>query len=187
MKCPDCGTENKKDSKFCAKCGKEFESIKSSWWSKLGSKSKIGLIGGACCIGIVLLIFITSMGTPDESTDYTGEVTGTYMTSAEIKEKAKEVSISELYSGSIAKGTPVKTKGYVVQSSSDSIRVCPIGSYDNDIMVEGAFDGIYENDEVIIYGIYSGSTTYITVTEAERTIPLISNAIVEKTGKRYSG
>lgn len=82
--CPNCGNNNKDTSKFCESCGttlssientgKTYKDTKSSsggvmgWWAKQGNGVKIGSIIGACCLGLILIVGIGGMLSPDATT-----------------------------------------------------------------------------------------------------------------------
>lgn len=113
----------------------------------------------------------------------------------ELKSNATAVTANQLYSNSISNGTAVKMTGYVLDIQEGTMRVAQIKNYgsgitgldyDNDIMVTGDFGSdFYENEEVNIWGIFEGSTSYDTAMGGQRTIPRIGSAIAEKTGNRY--
>lgn len=82
--CPKCGNENKDSSKFCESCGEQLpESAtvsaasdippsskpKGGWWSQQSTGVKAGIaLGGLCCLGIIAVIVIFGLFTPDLST-----------------------------------------------------------------------------------------------------------------------
>ena len=78
--CPDCKTENTDNAEFCQNCGKKLNEITntekteeapgalSSWWNKQSKGGKVGLIAGVCVLGLLFIIVIAGMSTPDTST-----------------------------------------------------------------------------------------------------------------------
>lgn len=82
--CPDCRNENKSTSKFCEKCGTTLSDMERTritnkitksksggimnWWNKQGNGVKIGSIIGACCLGLILIVGIGGMLSPDATT-----------------------------------------------------------------------------------------------------------------------
>lgn len=77
--CPNCKTENNDSSEFCKNCGNEIEGteipiqiIKSSEKSVIkGNKPKnpgktLGIIG-VCCLGILVVVFVSGMLSPDKT------------------------------------------------------------------------------------------------------------------------
>ena len=90
--CPNCKTVNHDNSRFCQECGTEIDvapnvinSDKTSgsgatkWWNKQskGGKTAIGVVS-VCCLGIILIIAIAAMASPDNtSTTPTNDTTTT--------------------------------------------------------------------------------------------------------------
>lgn len=80
--CPNCGNENKSTSKFCESCGAALDDaqIKSKgnmdsinrMWNKQGTGVK-AIIGGVgvCCLGLIILLVIGAMVSPDVNTSNT--------------------------------------------------------------------------------------------------------------------
>lgn len=136
-------------------------------------------------VGIILLVVGVS-GCTDSSETINPE---------ELKSNSTAVTAKQLYSSSISNGSYVKMTGYVLDIQDGTMRIAQTKNYgygvsgldyDNDIMVTGDFGSdFYENEEVNIWGVYQGSTSYDTAMGGKRTIPYLSSAIVEKTGNRY--
>lgn len=76
--CPKCNKRNKDTSIFCEECGTTLPTSKASketkntsggvmdFWNKQSSRSKVAIgIGGICCIGLILIIGLVAMATPD--------------------------------------------------------------------------------------------------------------------------
>lgn len=116
--------------------------------------------------------------------------TSVVLTPDQIEQQAITVTAAELYhdNGSLV-GKPVKMEGELIEASSSTIRVKGIdmrSGYnldDHDILITGNFGNVtaYEHDDVYVYGIFKGSTSYKTVMGAERTVPSIGNAWIETT------
>lgn len=80
--CPNCGAKNINDANFCASCGKELKNIektKSSksltitdqaktWWNQRTTGGKIATTLIACCLGIILIVGIFGLASPDKNT-----------------------------------------------------------------------------------------------------------------------
>lgn len=81
--CPKCGTGNPDTGGFCQNCGEDLKNESSSsksnktsnnkttsWWSRQnkGTKTIIG-ITGVCCLGLILLVVIGGMISPDNTTN----------------------------------------------------------------------------------------------------------------------
>lgn len=73
--CPECGTENPENADFCSECGADFKgilpkSIKSNnnsgkmseWWNKQSSWVKITIFVGLCCLGLLVIFFVSNTG-----------------------------------------------------------------------------------------------------------------------------
>jgi hypothetical protein len=79
--CPKCGKENTDQNKFCDNCGIELtKSVNKDqqvdkqakglqgWWSQQNSGVKVLSIFGVCCIGLILIVGIFGMLSPDQNT-----------------------------------------------------------------------------------------------------------------------
>jgi len=154
------------------------------FWEKQGTPGKVGIGVGVCCLGI-LLIGVFGLLTGDAG-----------MSEEDLKANAIQVTAADLYNdrGDLV-DKPVKMTAEVLQPGDDTMRVCGIAidqygfndAMDQDILIEGDFSDltIYENDEVHVYGIFKGQTSYQTVLGDDRKVPLIDNALVIPTGKSY--
>ena len=85
--CPNCGNENKDISKFCESCGTSLSGIRKavrmdketkseskgiiSWWKNQGNGIQIGSIIGACCLGLILIVAVGGILSPDATTTTT--------------------------------------------------------------------------------------------------------------------
>lgn len=76
--CPDCGNKNKETSKFCEDCGttlngnqikskSNLESLKSIWNRQSTGVKAIGV----CCLGLIILVVIGGIISPDVNTSNT--------------------------------------------------------------------------------------------------------------------
>lgn len=121
--------------------------------------------------------------------------TSVVLTPDQIEQQAISVTAEELYrdNGSLV-GKPVRMEGELIDVGSSTIRVKGIdmsSGYnldDHDVLVTGNFGNVtaYEHDDVYVYGIFKGSTSYKTIMGAERTVPSISNAWIEATGNSFN-
>jgi hypothetical protein len=193
MYCPNCGTENKKTDKFCSSCGKKLPSaaFKETGNSSKGTKGnlkdmspkkKIG--AGVCCVGVIIIIIIAGLFSSDSSA----------ISSSQMHD-ATNVTAAQLYSGSgDLIGKPVTMTGEVLQVDSGCIRIADVNldeygynqNISQDILVYGETSNLtlYENDIVVVYGIFKGQTSYTTVLGANRNVPEISNAVILPTGSK---
>ena len=188
--CPKCNTKNADSSGFCQNCGEELPEATSkpsktggigAWWSKRGSGAKVGIIvAGLCCIGLIGIVVLAGMASPDKTTSTnttttTAQPTNTQTTAqpASTEKTPTAVTISELNSGSVAKGTLVKVTGTVSQSDGYSLRLR--NSDYQDILIVGTGLSAYEDQTVTVTGTYTGPSTYTTVTGAARTVPTIED------------
>lgn len=187
--CPKCNKKNADTAKFCQDCGEELPEATSkpsktggigAWWNKQGNGAKIGIIAGICCIGLIAIVALAGMASPDKTTSTnttttTAQPTNTQTTAqpASTEKTPTTVTISELYSGSVAKGTLVKVTGTVSQSDGYSLRLR--NSDYQDILIEGTGLSAYEDQTVTVTGTYTGPSTYTTVTGAARTVPTIED------------
>jgi hypothetical protein len=86
--CPNCKKENLDSAGFCQKCGTELKESSTNvntteesgsgiggFWNKQsnGGKAAIGI--GVCCLGIILIIAISGMMSPDKTTTTTTPTT----------------------------------------------------------------------------------------------------------------
>ena len=78
-KCAECGTENQDSADFCQNCGNDLTGVAAAqppskggsmgWWNKQSKGVKAGLIiGGICCLGLIVIIAMSAMSTPDNNT-----------------------------------------------------------------------------------------------------------------------
>jgi hypothetical protein len=75
--CPNCQTENQDSSEFCQNCGNKMEGIEKStppktglkgWWDKQSNGIKALSIIGVCCLGLIVIVAIGGMLSPDKTT-----------------------------------------------------------------------------------------------------------------------
>ena len=81
--CPKCNKMNMETAKFCEGCGttllasQPVKETKSSsggvmgWWNSQGSGVKALSIIGVCCVGLILIIGVMALITPDTTTNTT--------------------------------------------------------------------------------------------------------------------
>lgn len=81
--CPECGNQNPKNAVFCQECGTNLKQVRGpkkpvnkqaspekkikEWWIKQNSGVKIISIAGVCCIGLLLIIAVAGLLTPDKN------------------------------------------------------------------------------------------------------------------------
>jgi len=97
--CPKCNKVNKDSAAFCENCGMELPksdipSSKSSgatgWWNKQGSGAKAGIIlASLCCIGLIAIIVLGGMSSPDKTTSTNNTATSTQPKSTPTDNTAK--------------------------------------------------------------------------------------------------
>ena len=185
--CMNCGTKLHDNSKYCEKCGQPLQKSISKQKSKENEiKKPFLIIGGLLGLLIILVVVISVIGSSS---------TSAILTPDQIEQQAISVTAAELYSdnGSLI-GKPVKMEGELIDTGSSTIRVKGIdmsSGYnldDHDVLVTGNFGNVtaYERDDVYVYGVFKGSTSYKTVMGAERTVPSIGNAWIETTGNSFN-
>lgn len=178
--CPNCKKGNPDSAEFCGSCGEQFKinstessvsNKKGGWWGKQSSGAKAAIvIAGICCVGLILIIGIGGMLSPDKSTSNTTTTTSTSTTTS----TPTEVTISQLYGGSIAKGTTVRVTGKVLQTDGSRLRM--ENSDGQDILVEGSNLNAYEDQSITVIGTFYGPSTYSTAMGSSRTVPTITDA-----------
>lgn len=188
--CPKCNTKNADTSGFCQNCGEELPESTivskgggtSAWWSKQGTGVKAGIvIAGICCIGLIVIVALAGLGSPDKTTSTntttTTEPSDTQTTTTQTtssEETPTTVTISQLYNNGVTKGTYVKVTGTVLQSDGYNLRM--ENSDGQDILVEGTGLSAYEDQSVTVVGTFEGPTSYTTTLGSERTVPTITDA-----------
>ncbi len=74
--CPNCKTGNQNSSEFCQNCGNKLDTqpIESSkggfmgWWETKGTGTKARTIFGVCFLGLLIIVGINGMISPDKTT-----------------------------------------------------------------------------------------------------------------------
>lgn len=199
-KCPFCGTENPEDSRICKSCKKLLKPInnyskhaKSSKntisglidkWKEQSNVIKGGSIVGVCCLGLILIIGIIALISPDAQ-----PLTGAELD--EYKASCIEISFAELEKNPDKyQGEHVKFTGEIVQILEENgetiIRLAVTKdefgwSYDDIIYV------VYKNETpfvekniVTVYGDVYGSYTYTSQIGAQISLPRINARYIEK-------
>ncbi len=182
-KCPNCGKQNKVTAKFCEGCGTTLNDTATSapngsestsggpmgWWNKQSTKGKaaVGIVG-ICCLGLILIVGIGGLLSPDNTNATPQSSTATSAVTT------KTVTISQLYGSSVAKGTTVKVTGKVFQSDGSNLLI--ENSNGQDVLVQGDDVEAYEGKSVTVTGTFDGPTSYTTVLGSERTVPTITDA-----------
>lgn len=111
--CPKCNKKNADTAKFCQDCGEELPEATSkpsktggigAWWNKQGNGAKIGIIAGICCIGLIAIVALAGMASPDKTTTSTSPTANTTSTnndtaSNSLSSSAEGIQIVVDYSG----------------------------------------------------------------------------------------
>lgn len=201
--CSNCKTDNPDNSAFCQKCGTELKEVKDpikytaksgsgigGFWNKQSKNGKIALGVGVCCLGLIIIIAIAGMMSPDNNTSTSNNSTSTTNTStpattntstpAATTSSPTKTTISALMGTSIPDGTNVEVSGTVLQSGDGFLII--EDDNDNDLYVDLDDSNTvtaYENQVVTVVGTTEGPYDYTTVDGADRTIPSIGSAIVQ--------
>jgi len=116
--CPNCKKENLDSAGFCQSCGTKLEESTTNantteesgsgiggFWNKQsnGGKAAIGI--GVCCLGIILIVAISGMMSPDKTTTTTPTTTPAPTTTAPTSTNTTSTSSSSTASAS---GTQVR-------------------------------------------------------------------------------
>jgi hypothetical protein len=136
--CPNCKTENLDNAGFCQNCGNKLATVKTNpntstksgsgvteWWNKQskGGKTAIGIVG-VCCIGLILIVAIGGMFSPDKNTATTSNSSNPTTTVTPAAPAAPSWHSIANFTGTGDKNTPsFTTKGNkfkVVLSASAS-------------------------------------------------------------------
>ena len=84
-KCPECGNENPDNSSFCKNCGADIKSVSVAsqseakpskggplgWWSEQTNLVKALSVIGICCLGLIVIVGISAILSPDSNTSTT--------------------------------------------------------------------------------------------------------------------
>jgi len=145
---------------------------------------------GVCCLGLIIIIAIAGMMSPDNNTSTSNNSTSTTNTStpattntstpAATTSSPTKTTISALMGTSIPDGTNVEVSGTVLQSGDGFLII--EDDNDNDLYVDLDDSNTvtaYENQVVTVVGTTEGPYDYTTVDGADRTIPSIGSAIVQ--------
>lgn len=132
MKCPECGTENSKDAKFCEECGKKLpehmeipkqsnssgKMVKSSKFGGISSKMIIAAVGVVVVIGLIGIYAIstsTASASPQNGTVFVwNTVSGTVNVVVDGVTTKYTIDKANLGSGS---GFIVSKDGYIVTAA----------------------------------------------------------------------
>lgn len=194
--CPKCSAENSDNAGFCQNCGEDMKKVISSakttekssgvsgFWNKQGKGGKTAIGLGVCCLGLIIILAIFGMFTPDATTTNTTSGNSTVQPdtttqstqSTAASQTPKTVTISQLYNNKVPEGTYVKVTGTVLQSDGTSLRM--ENSDGQDIAVEGDNLNAYEDKPVTVVGTYTGPNSYTTVMGSSRTVPFLEDAKV---------
>src|SRR5664280_22512 len=86
--CTNCKAENPDNSVFCKECGTELKDVKNSinskgnsgegvsgFWNKQSRNGKIAIGIGVCCLGIILIVAIAGIMSPDKTSNTNSSTT----------------------------------------------------------------------------------------------------------------
>lgn len=96
-KCPECGNENPDSSSFCKNCGTELKGVSATpkpeakpskggpmgWWSEQSNLVKALSVIGICCVGLLVIVGISGLLSPDSNTSTTSTPTTTQTTTVQ--------------------------------------------------------------------------------------------------------
>ena len=196
-KCPECGKENPDNSDFCKNCGTDIKSVTSvkksksgiaGWWGEQSNIVKGLSVVGVCCLGLILILGISAMLSPDSNTSNTTTSTPTTTTptptpvesESEYKASCKSISFDELNKNPNGHaGERVKLTGTVVQImesyGSTDIRMDVNDNFGDTVYV--TYDGTtsaLDDDSITIWGEVYGSYTYESQANYQITLPRIT-------------
>lgn len=119
--CPNCKTENPDSAGFCLECGTKLNTtntMKSNaagngfgdWWNAQGNGAKALVVISVCCVGLLLIVAIAGMLSPDKTTANTTQSNTTPTTTAPTTTTAVPAT-SNSSTTSSASGVQVKVSG----------------------------------------------------------------------------
>lgn len=98
--CPNCKTINQDSSGFCKNCGTELP-LKASkggfmaWWNNQTPRGQgVIILASLCCIGLIIIIGVVAMASPDKTTASTSPATNTATSSVPSTNTASSSSPS---------------------------------------------------------------------------------------------
>ena len=126
-KCPNCGKQNKITAKFCEGCGTALSDVTATsapeeskstsggpmgWWNKQSTKGKavIGIVG-ICCLGLILIVGIGGLMSPDQTTSNV-QVNTTQSSNATPTASSSQTSSSDTQGPIAVQNLKVKSGGY---------------------------------------------------------------------------
>jgi hypothetical protein len=187
--CPKCKTKNPDSSGFCQECGTELAGARTNtnskevsggitgFWNKQAKGGKVAIGIGVCCLGIILILAIVGMTTPDKNSNNTTSTTQNTSAPTTSTVAATTYTISKLYSNPPATGTNIKVSGEVVQSGDGFIRLENSALKDIYVLVSGT-PSVYEDQNATVEGTYTGPYQYDTAMGSTRTVPGMDGKIV---------
>ena len=196
--CTNCKAENPDNSVFCKECGTKLEDVKNSvnskgnsgegvsgFWNKQSRNGKIAIGIGVCCLGIILIVAIAGIMSPDKTTNTNSSTTTpaqttpaqTTSTPAPTPAAATTYTIAKLYSSPPTVGTKIRVTGQVVQSGDGFVRLENDALKDIYVSVDGT-PSVFEDQNATIEGTYTGPYQYSTAMGSTRTVPGIEGAVV---------
>lgn len=175
------------------------DEVSKGWWAKQSSGTK-GVLGvvGVCCIGIILIVAIGGILSPDANTS-SSNITNTAKTSSsttttpvesesDYKASCKAISFKELEKNPDGHaGERVKYVGEVVQIMENygvsSIRMDVGSNFGDTIYVSypGTTSAV-EGSTITVYGVVDGSYTYTSQAGWDISLPKVSAKYIEVGG-----
>lgn len=178
MKCPRCGAYNRREANFCRNCGKKL---------RKGSANVILSVLGGCCLGIIFLVMIGAMISPEvsqepydkretingytivyQTTDYTCGPAS--LATALINKKGANLTEKMIvdYLGNDPRGYTARQLVKVAEhfGYNASIHEGPPGKYDIIVIDDGSLDigyPCYDENHTKKYVVIPGSNGHFTV------------------------
>lgn len=146
--CPNCKTENSDIAGFCQNCGNKLQDpvkaqkVKKTtnngglgvWWRKLSNSGKGTVFGGACCIGIILIIVISGFMSSENSGNFKTAALSSSTVNSAVSGQLTGDNVSSVVNGgnitvtsSESDGSFLDEKSLVeVDTTDDVTKVMPI-------------------------------------------------------------
>jgi hypothetical protein len=194
--CPNCKIENPDNAGFCQDCGTDLKgstnAVKADktsgdgvtgFWNKQGTGGKAAIGIGVCCLGLILILAIAGIMSPDKtsntnsSTTTPAQTTPAQTTPTPAPAAATTYTIAKLYSSPPTVGTKIRVTGQVVQSGDGFVRLENDNLKDIYVSVDGT-PSVFEDQNATIEGTYTGPYQYSTAMGSTRTVPGIKGAVV---------
>lgn len=103
--CNQCGSDSPPGSRFCMNCGTPLikkqvrkNTSAAGWWSSQNNGVKALTLVGACCVGMIVLVGIIGLISPDASTSsYPGSSYSSYDYSSDYSSSGSDDSLRNFY------------------------------------------------------------------------------------------